>query len=108
MHVRAVQVIFFVPTGSRKDNVGIKCRSIHAEVDIHNQVKLAFGGVFAPCHFVEGILIHFFRNDLMMSAQIMPEKVFLSLGAGIERIAAPDEPQTGPVFRRVRILDSKL
>ena len=107
VHVGGVQIVLLVPACGRQDNVRIQRRCIHAEIDIHDQVEFAFGGILTVLYFVEVARIHFIRNDLVVRAQIMLEEIFLTLCAGIQSIAAPDEPQAGPVFLRIRILDGK-
>ncbi len=66
---------------------------VHAEVEIHHQVKLAFVG--RPHAQVTSPSVSPATSSAMvwvMGAQVVLEEIFLPLGAGVERIAAPDEP----------------
>ena len=47
-------------------------------------------------------------DGVVVRTEIMAEEVLVALGAGHNRVAAPDEPDAGPIFFRVRILHREL
>jgi len=107
VHVRRVKVRLLVPGRGGQHNVGVERGGIHAEIEVHYQVHLSGGRLLVPLHFLHRISRHVFGNSVGVGAEVMFEEVFVSLGAGHQGVAAPDEPDTRPVLERVRVLDGK-
>lgn len=86
---------------------GIEGRGVHAEVDIDHKVVLAAGSWLAVKNDPDCVLGSLLGNGILVGTQIVPQEELVTLGAGSDRITAPDEPDARLVLRSVRILDRK-
>ena len=107
VQVGGVQVGLFVPGRGRQDDVRVQRRSVHAEVQIHHQVEFARRRFVAIFHFTDIAFRHLARHFIGVRAEIMFEHVLVSLHARADGVAAPDEPETRPVFGRVGVIHGK-
>ena len=125
MHVAGVEVVLLVPGGGGQHDVGVQTGGTHAEVECHQQVKLALGRLVVPDHLgrlgIEpgagppqagfspsgGMGVHFLAEVLALhavaGAQQMLEEVLVALAAGAQDVGAPDKHVAWPVVRVVGV-----
>ena len=105
VHVAGVQVVLFVPGRRRQHHVRVQAGRAHAEIERHQQVELAFGGLVVPGHFgrlgvarAKVLALH-----PIAGAQQMLEEIFMPLAARSEQIGAPHQQVARPVVGVIRI-----
>ncbi len=90
---------FSYQAGGRQDDVRIKGRRVHPEIGVDNEIELSawsrlrqFTSWTEPAAASGGDIVR-------GSAEIVLQEVLVTLGARQQGVAAPDEPNPGPVLR---------
>ena len=102
MEVRAVQIRFLVPRCRWQDDVRVERRGIHAEIQVDDEIHLAYRRDFVPLHLLRSILA-ILADGIGMSAEVVLEGVFVALHASHDGVATPDVPNSRIILFRFRI-----
>ena len=107
MHIRGIKIVFLVPCGGRKHDIGIHAGGGHTEIQRHQQVELAFRRFVMPHDIFRLDATEFSEVNTLHTvagAQQMLQEILMSFAAGAEDIRAPDEHIARPVLRRIRVI----
>src|SRR5579872_4224901 len=107
VQVGRVEVVLLVPEGRREHDVGVERRGIHAEIDVNHQVKLSARRRFTVLHRTRLTLGALVGNGVVVRPEVMAQEELSPLGARLDGVAAPDEPQPWPVLLGIGILYRK-
>ena len=116
MHVRRGDVILLVPRSGRQHDVGVERRARHAEVDVDEQVELAFSGaawlmklfLVTPLDLRRARRALFLGKDCVFRAEQVFVEEIVALRRGAEQVCRPDEEVAREVLRCIRVLYGKL
>ncbi len=86
MHVGGIEVVLFVPGGSRQNDIGIDAGRGHAEIERDQKVELSFRRILMP-HGLAAFLRAFLSQILPSKPLDVPSRCFRKYSCPL-----PDEP----------------
>ena len=107
MHVGGVEIVLLVPGGGGKDDVGIDAGRRHAEIERHEEIKLALRRRVAPHHvhrLLQAHLAKVLAEHAILGAEQMLEEIFVPLAGRAQQVGAPDKEIARPILRRVGVV----
>ena len=105
MQIAARQVVFFVPVGGRKNDVGVVGRRVHTQVDADHQVEFAGGRIFVPVDALDEPLRAVLAKHVVVRAHEVLETIFVSTHARADEVATPDPENLGMVVVSIDIFE---
>ena len=107
VHVRGIHIVFFVPGGSRQDDIGEQTGAGHAEVERHQQIELALDGSGLPfdlfrLHVVCGTQI--ITLNAALGAEQVFQHVLVTFPGRAKKVRAPDKQVTRVVLAVIGLL----
>src|SRR6185295_11459633 len=83
----------------------VKRRGVHSEIQIDDQVHLSLRSFGLHFDILDGSFGALVGDVVVMSSKIVLEEKLVTLCAGHQCVAAPDEPYARPVRFRAWLLD---
>ena len=107
VHVGGVEVILLVPGRRGQHDIRVEAGGGHAEVQGHQQVDLALGGIVMPLdlfRLLAAEVAQVLALDTVTGTQQVLEHVLVALAGAAQQVGTPDEHVAREVLGVVRIL----